>query len=125
MMKPSTFFFLTGRGVRNMGKHWAMTIACVASLSVCMALNIFASLLELNVDSMVSYLGTQNEMVVYLEPEADGELMQKVGDEIAVLPGITHMQFTCRVSTDKFQLYLFTLAIVGITVAITFQQNCR
>ena len=30
MMKPSTFFFLTGRGVRNMGKHWAMTIACVA-----------------------------------------------------------------------------------------------
>ena len=81
MMKPSTFFFLTGRGVRNMGKHWAMTIACVASLSVCMALNIFASLLELNVDSMVSYLGTQNEMVVYLEPEADGELMQKVGDE--------------------------------------------
>ena len=35
-------------------------------------------------------------MVVYLEPEADGELMQKVGDEIAVLPGITHMQFMSK-----------------------------
>ena len=26
-MKPSTFAFLTKRGVRNLGKHWAMTIA--------------------------------------------------------------------------------------------------
>ena len=42
-MKISTFGFLTRRGVRNLGKHWAMTIACIASLSVCMTLNIFAS----------------------------------------------------------------------------------
>ena len=61
MMRPSTFFFLTRRGVRNLGKHWAMTVACIASLSVCMTLNTFASLAEVNVDSMVSYLGSQNE----------------------------------------------------------------
>ena len=30
-MKISTFGFLTRRGVRNLGKHWAMTIACIAS----------------------------------------------------------------------------------------------
>ena len=48
-MKISTFGFLTRRGVRNLGKHWAMTIACIASLSVCMTLNIFASLIEVNV----------------------------------------------------------------------------
>ena len=59
MMRPSTFFFLTRRGVRNLGKHWAMTIACIASLSVCMTLNIFASLAEVNVGSMVAYLGSQ------------------------------------------------------------------
>ena len=44
MMKPSTFGFLVVRGVRNLGKHWAMTIACIASLSVCMTLNTFATL---------------------------------------------------------------------------------
>ena len=38
-MKISTFGFLTRRGVLNLGKHWAMTIACIASLSVCMTLN--------------------------------------------------------------------------------------
>ena len=26
MMKPSTFGFLVVRGVRNLGKHWAMTL---------------------------------------------------------------------------------------------------
>ena len=59
-MRISTFFFLTRRGLRNLGKHWAMTIACIASLSVCMTLNSFASLAEVNVDSMVNYLGSQN-----------------------------------------------------------------
>ena len=60
MMRPSTFFFLTRRGVRNLGKHWAMTFVCILSLSVCMTLNTFASLAEVNVDSMVNYLGSQN-----------------------------------------------------------------
>ena len=48
-----------------------MTIACIASLSVCMTLNDFASLVEVNVGSMVAYLGSQNETVVYLDPESD------------------------------------------------------
>ena len=52
MIRPSTFFFMVRRGVRNLGKHWAMTVACIASLSVCMTLNTFASLAEVNVDSM-------------------------------------------------------------------------
>ena len=36
MMRPSTFFFLTRRGVRNLGKHWAMTIACIWTPNVMM-----------------------------------------------------------------------------------------
>ena len=59
-MRISTFFFLTRRGLRNLGKHWAMTFVCILSLSVCMTLNTFASLAEVNVDSMVNYLGSQN-----------------------------------------------------------------
>ena len=59
MMKPSTFGFLVVRGVRNLGKHWAMTIACIASLSVCMTLNTFATLAEVNVNSMVNYLASR------------------------------------------------------------------
>ena len=87
-MKPSTFAFLTRRGVRNLGKHWAMTIACIASLSVCMTLNTFATLVEVNVDSMVNYLGQQNEMVVYVDPEADDATIQSVGRDASPPPRV-------------------------------------
>ena len=82
MMRPSTFFFLVRRGIRNLGKHWAMTFVCILSLSVCMTLNTFASLAEVNVDSMVNYLGSQNETVVYLDPECDDATAQAVGEKL-------------------------------------------
>ena len=96
MMRPSTFFFLTRRGVRNLGKHWAMTIACIASLSVCMTLNIFASLAEVNVDSMVSYLGSQNETVVYLDPDCDDATAQQVGETLSAMPGVSGVQYVSK-----------------------------
>jgi len=95
-MKLSTFGFLTRRGVRNLGKHWAMTIACIASLSVCMTLNTFASLVEVNVDSMVSYLGTQNEMVVYVDPEADSTVIESVGAAISSTPGVSNVKYMSK-----------------------------
>lgn len=102
-MKLSTFFFLTGRGVRNLGKHWAMTAACIVSLGVCMTLNISASLAEVNVDSVVQYLGQQNETVVFLDPECDSEAEQKAGDALAVLPGVTNVQYVSK--ADVLEIY--------------------
>lgn len=98
-MKLSTFGFLTRRGVRNLGKHWAMTIACIASLSVCMTLNTFATLVEVNVDSMVNYLGQQNEMVVFVDPEADDDTTAEVGERIAATPGVSNVQFMSKEDT--------------------------
>ena len=74
----------------------AMTIACIASLSVCMTLNIFASLIEVNVDSMVSYLGSQNEMVVYVDPEADDATIQSVGNALSGTAGVSRVQYMSK-----------------------------
>lgn len=98
-MKLSTFGFLTRRGVRNLGKHWAMTIACIASLSVCMTLNTFATLAEVNVDSMVNYLGQQNEMVVFVDPEADDATTTSVGERITATPGVSSVQYMSKEDT--------------------------
>ena len=98
-MKLSTFGFLTRRGVRNLGKHWAMTIACIASLSVCMTLNTFATLAEVNVDSMVNYLGQQNEMVVFVNPEADEATTASVGERITATPGVSSVQYMSKEDT--------------------------
>ena len=96
MMRPSTFFFLTRRGVRNLGKHWAMTLVCILSMVVCMTLNTFASLVEVNVDSMVNYLGSQNETVVYLDPDSDDETAKNVGDVLAAMDGVTAVKFVSK-----------------------------
>ena len=107
MMRPSTFLFLTRRGVRNLGKHWAMTIACIASLSVCMTLNTFASLAEVNVDSMVSYLGSQNETVVYLDPDCDDATAQAVGDKLAAMDGVTDVEYVSKQDVlDTYRGYM-------------------
>lgn len=98
-MKLSTFGFLTRHGVRNLGKHWAMTIACIASLSVCMTLNTFATLAEVNVDSMVNYLGQQNEMVVFVDPEADDATTASVGERITATPGVSSVQYMSKEDT--------------------------
>ena len=107
MMRPSTFFFLTRRGVRNLGKHWAMTIACIASLSVCMTLNIFASLAEVNVGNMVAYLGSQNETVVYLDPACDDATAAQVGATLSAMPGVSGVQYVSKQDVlDTYRGYM-------------------
>ena len=87
---------MTGRGLRNLGTHWAMTIACVASLAVCMSLNTLASLVEVNVDSMVGYLGRQNETVVFLDPACDDETAAAVGQQISAISGVTNVSYMSK-----------------------------
>ena len=106
-MRISTFFFLTKRGIRNLGKHWAMTIACIASLSVCMTLNTFASLAEVNVDSLVSYLGTQNETVVYLDPDCDDATAAQVGQTLSGMQGVSGVQYVSKQDVlDTYRCYM-------------------
>ena len=95
-MKLSTFGFLTGRGLRNLGTHWAMTVACVASLAVCMSLNTLANLVEVNVDSMIGYLGRQNETVVFLDPACDDATAAAVGEQISAIGGVTGVSYMSK-----------------------------
>ena len=106
-MKLSTFGFLTGRGLRNLGTHWAMTIACVASLAVCMSLNTLASLVEVNVDSMIGYLGRQNETVVFLDPACDDATAQAVGQQISAINGVSNVSYMSKQDVlDTYEGYL-------------------
>lgn len=120
MMRPSTFFFLIRRGIRNLGKHWAMTFVCILSLSVCMTLNTFASLAEVNVDSMVNYLGSQNETVVYLDPECDDATAQAVGEKLAAMPGVTNVQFVSKQDVlNTYRNYMEDYSSCGMSLKMT------
>lgn len=95
-MKFSTMRFLVARGVRNLGSHWAMTAACVGSLAVCLFLNGFVQLADANVESLVNYLGNQNETVVYLDPDCDDATAQSVGQRLAALDGVSAVAYVSK-----------------------------
>lgn len=106
-MKLSTFGFLIGRGLRNLGTHWAMTLACVGSMAVCMTLNTAAQLAEVNVDSMVNYFGSQNETVVYLDPECDDATAAQVGEKISALNGVSNVIYVSKEDVlDTYRDYM-------------------
>lgn len=102
-MKFSTMRFLTRRGVRNLGSHWAMTLACVGSLAVCLFLNGFVQLAEANVESLVNYMGNQNETVVYLDPACDDATAQSVGQKLAALDGVSAVAYVSK--QDVLNIY--------------------
>ena len=57
-----------------------------------MSLNTLASLVEVNVDSMIGYLGRQNETVVFLDPACDDATAQAVGQQISAINGVRQRQ---------------------------------
>ena len=72
-----------------------------------MTLNVFASLVEVNVGSMVAYLGSQNETVVYLDPESDDATIQQVGDTLAAMPGVNSVQYVSKQDVlDTYRGYM-------------------
>ena len=45
---------------------------------------------------MVSYLGSQNEMVVYVDPEADDATIQSVGNALSGTAGVSRVQYMSK-----------------------------
>ena len=72
-MRFSSFTYLVGQGLHNLRANRLMTFASMGVLSVCMLLIGAASLLGVNVDAMVDYIGNQNETVVYMDLNASEE----------------------------------------------------
>jgi len=79
-MNWSSFKYLTKQGFHNMGANRLMTLAGVGVLTACLIITGVAVLFTLNVDSLVTYLGSQNETIVYIDPEWEG-----TADELADL----------------------------------------
>ncbi|MFZ2539126.1 MAG: permease-like cell division protein FtsX [Oscillospiraceae bacterium] len=65
-MKGSSFKYLLKEGVRNLWTNRVMAFTSVGVLTTCLLIVGTAYLLTANVDSMVSYVGGQSEMSIFL-----------------------------------------------------------
>ena len=90
-MTWSSFQYLTKQGCRNLSANRLMTLAGICVLTACLVLTGVAALFTLNVDSLVDYLGSQNETIVYMDPEWEGteQEIAVVNQKILAVTGVS------------------------------------
>ncbi|MDL2323837.1 permease-like cell division protein FtsX [Ruminococcaceae bacterium OttesenSCG-928-A16] len=86
-MKLGSFRYLVKQGWKGMAANRLMTLASIGVLTACLIITGIASLLSLNVNRVIDYLGNQNEIVVYLY-DISQEEMDALGAAIVQTPNV-------------------------------------
>ena len=92
-MTRSSLRYLTLRGLESMRKNKLMTLASVAVLTVCLTVTGMAWLFSSNVDSLVEYMGEQNEVVVWMVDGATEEQAAEAGKAIRRISGVSEVDY--------------------------------
>lgn len=95
-MKWSSFKYLVRQGLHSLGTHSMMTFASIGVLTVCLVLTGIAYLFSVNVDSLIDYLGSQNETVVYLNPDLNEEQTAAVDTAIRSISGVSGVEYVSK-----------------------------
>ncbi len=97
-MKNRNIRYLTHEGIRNIGINRLMSVASVAVLMSCLVIIGFAFMLFLNVDSMLSYVESQNVVMVFCDVGADDATVAKTQ---TALEGIENIATCDMVSREE------------------------
>ena len=95
-MNWSSFKYLARQGLHSMVKNRLMSVASIGVLTVCLLITGVAGLFTLNVGSLMDYLGSQNETVVYLDPACDDATAAQVGATLSAMPGVSGVQYVSK-----------------------------
>ena len=95
-MKWSSVKYLVRQGIHSLGTHSMMTFASIGVLTVCLVLTGIAYLFSVNVDSLIDYLGSQNETVVYLNPDLNEEQTAAVDTAIRSISGVSGVEYVSK-----------------------------
>ena len=97
-MRASSMRYLMGNGFKNLWHNRLMTIASVGTLVACLLIVGVAVLFSLNVDSMVEYVGEQNELVVFMDVGTSDEQLAQMESQLGHVEGLGEIDF---VSSDE------------------------
>lgn len=95
-MNWSSFKYLTRQGLHSMAANRLMTLASVGVLTACLIITGIAGLFSANVNSVVEYLGEQNESVVYPAEGLSPEQAAAVDAGIRSISGISEVSYISR-----------------------------
>lgn len=95
-MKWSSFKYLARQGLHNMINNRLMSFASVGVLTVCLIITGVAGLFTANMNSLMLYLRSQNEVVVYLDENLDEAGLASVDSALRSISGLKEVTYVSR-----------------------------
>lgn len=95
-MKFSNFKYLVKQGFSNFTNNRLMSLASVGVVTACLILIGFSSSLVLNVNSFVKYLGSQNEVVIYMEDSATDANIAEINASLTADEDVSSFNFVSK-----------------------------
>ena len=95
-MTLSSFGYLLKEGGRNIKANRQMSVASIGVLVACMLLIGAAVLFTMNVNSIMGYIESMNEMVVFVEDDADQATIDALGQSLKNDRNISSVTYTSK-----------------------------
>ena len=95
-MRLGSFTYLLKQGAKNSYLNKAMSIASVGVLTACLVIVGFSVLVSENIKNIVGYVQEQNEIIVYVDPEASADEQSLLDKQIRSLSNISEVKYTSK-----------------------------
>ena len=95
-MRLGSFTYLLKQGAKNTYLNKAMSFASVGVLTACLVIVGFSALVSENIKNIVGYVQEQNEIIVYVDPEASAEDQSLLDKQIRSLSNIAEVNYTSK-----------------------------
>ena len=90
-MRGSSFRYLIKEGFRNIYQNRAISIAAIGVLMACLILVGISMLFTININNMVGYFESQNEIMVFLSDDVIGDELTDIDTEIRSISNVASM----------------------------------
>lgn len=95
-MKSTSFKYLARQGLNSLFKNRLMSIASVGVLTVCLFLVCASALLSINVNSMMSFVQSQNEALVLANNNANAQQLTQIETAIKQIENVDTVTFVSK-----------------------------
>jgi cell division transport system permease protein len=106
-MTGASLKYLIKEGFRNTWTNRMMSIASICVLLSCLVIIGSASMVFLNINSLIDKIEDENVIMVYIDDDADEQAINNMGDELKNIDNVQNVEFVAK--EDAWQEQLDTM----------------
>lgn len=95
-MRGSSFTYLIKEGFRNIYQNRAISVAAIGVLMACLLLVGSSMLFTININSIIGYFESQNEVMVFLSDDVEGNALTEIDEQLRSITNISSVTFISR-----------------------------